>query len=576
MKANSKRKQSNLFLKLVDDWGLLFLLTIAAYLGNFFYFHLFFGADFLFGGIAIWLIVWRYGLFWGTVASLIASFHTFILWDHPYAIIIFTLETIIVSFFGKRYKSNLIILDGIYWLIIGMPLVWIFYRGVMSISNISTLLILLKQPINGLFNSLIASLIIDFIPHIFHKLNFKIHQKTLSLRQVIFNILVSFIFFPALIFMIFNGQEVLKQIESEITHDLIANKVSTVHLVEQWHNNYNFALKEVGIFLEHPQSDFTSELKLLLKTFSDFKSIIFVRQNNSQEISLSFRTFLIVSQKFNPEYSCTIESGTFIDDFLYFKAPISLEGNSTGCVLGKVNANHLRKIIKPVNNEIESQISLLDNHQKLIVSNQSSQNLVNFEQGRRQSINDKIFQWFPKENGLPQMIYWSKSLYFIEDTVNSEIPWRLRVLIPAKNYFYLLQRRYILNFILMLILSLAALVISWFISHILVKPLSNLAKITNDLPKQLFANLDRESYRKTLKSDLLQSPIIEIDALINNFNNMSEILSQKVQEIYQINQTLSDKTIQLLETNRKLESRTILLQETKEAAEVANRTSSNC
>ena len=204
MNANSKRKQSNLFLKLVDDWGLLFLLTIAAYLGNFFYFHLFFGADFLFGGIAIWLIVWRYGLFWGTVASLIASFHTFILWDHPYAIIIFTLETIIVSFFGKRYKSNLIILDGIYWLIIGMPLVWIFYRGVMSISNISTLLILLKQPINGLFNSLIASLIIDFIPHIFHKLNFKIHQKTLSLRQVIFNILVSLLnFFFQIFYFLF-------------------------------------------------------------------------------------------------------------------------------------------------------------------------------------------------------------------------------------------------------------------------------------------------------------------------------------------------------------------------------------
>ena len=549
MKINFKKKKSNLFPQSVDDWRLLLLLTIGAYLGNYFHLHLFFGVHFLFGSIAIWLIVWRYGLPWGILASLIASSQTFFLWGHAYAIIIFTLEITIVSFFWRRQNSNLVILDGLYWLIVGMPLIWIFYRGAMSISNISTLLILLKQPVNGLFNSLIASLIINFIPQFSKNLKFRKSQNSLSLRQTLFNVILAFMFFPALIVMIWNGQEVFKQIETEISNHVIYNIVTITHLVQQWHHTYDIALTETVQDINQSQLDYFQEFKLLLKTFPDFQSIISIQPNNLEEISFSSKGLVIKSQQHSQDYNCEIESGSLIDNLIYFKTPIISEANSSSCFLGKVTSKELNKLIQPVSNITNVQISLLDSHNQIIVSNQSLENPVNFESGTQQSVNGQIYQWFPEEKGLPVMIKWSKSLYWQEDNINSEIPWKLRVLIPAKIYIHTLQKRYIINLALMLGLSFLALIISWLISRGLVTPLSDLAKITNNLPEKLFANLANESNRDKLKLNLHQGSVIELDALINNFNTMSNSLSQKVQEIYQINQTLAQKTTQLTKAN---------------------------
>ena len=49
----------------------LFLLIIAGFMGNYCTVPLFFGADFLVGGIAVLLILYCYGLSWGMFAAVI-------------------------------------------------------------------------------------------------------------------------------------------------------------------------------------------------------------------------------------------------------------------------------------------------------------------------------------------------------------------------------------------------------------------------------------------------------------------------------------------------------------------------
>ncbi|MEB3148537.1 MAG: hypothetical protein VKL60_05885, partial [Sphaerospermopsis sp.] len=149
-----KRKQSLL----------LSLLIIAGYLGNYFKVTLFFGVDFLFGSIAVLLIVALYGNFWGTIAAIISSSYTYILWTHPYAMVIFTCEALFVGLFLRRKNQNILLLDGLYWIVLGMPLVFIFYGGALKVSFIGTLLIFVKQAVNGFFNALICSLLINYLP----------------------------------------------------------------------------------------------------------------------------------------------------------------------------------------------------------------------------------------------------------------------------------------------------------------------------------------------------------------------------------------------------------------------------
>jgi hypothetical protein len=123
----------------------LAVLIAAAYIGNFLSLPLLFGVDFLFGSIAVLVAIHLYGTFWGTLVAIIASWHTFIQWGHPYAMIIFFGEALFVGLLlgrnsipiiGKSVsktdsleRQNLVLLDGIYWVFIGIPLVWLFYGG---------------------------------------------------------------------------------------------------------------------------------------------------------------------------------------------------------------------------------------------------------------------------------------------------------------------------------------------------------------------------------------------------------------------------------------------------------------
>jgi hypothetical protein len=121
---------------------LLLILTVAGFAGNYFNLSLFFGVDFLFGSIAVLVVLALFGVGWGTVAAIIANSYTYFLLNHPYAAIILICEAVFVGLLLRRQRKNLLLLDGIYWLLIGMPLVWLFYGGVLHVDAAQTCLIM--------------------------------------------------------------------------------------------------------------------------------------------------------------------------------------------------------------------------------------------------------------------------------------------------------------------------------------------------------------------------------------------------------------------------------------------------
>jgi hypothetical protein len=124
---------------------LLLFLFAAAIAGNYFRFPLVFGLDFLFGSIAVLVIVHCYALRWGVLASVVSGLYTLLLWHHPYALIIFTVEIVFVGL-ALRRTSNMLLWDGIFWLLIGMPLVWVLYRNLLQTESTQTWLVMFKMP----------------------------------------------------------------------------------------------------------------------------------------------------------------------------------------------------------------------------------------------------------------------------------------------------------------------------------------------------------------------------------------------------------------------------------------------
>ena len=56
----------------------------------------------------------------------------------------------------KQGRSNLLLIDGLYWLTLGSLLIILFYGVIMEMGMQQTLIIILKQGLNGLLNTLIA------------------------------------------------------------------------------------------------------------------------------------------------------------------------------------------------------------------------------------------------------------------------------------------------------------------------------------------------------------------------------------------------------------------------------------
>ena len=137
-------------------------LALLALAGNYFHLPLLFGLDFVFGSIAVMLAVILLGTLPAVVVASVGGLYTLVLWGTPYPMVIFVIEALVVSLVYRRWVHNVVLADLLYWLVMGIPLIWIFYRGIIGMDWEPTAMIALKQGVNALFNTLIASLLVMF------------------------------------------------------------------------------------------------------------------------------------------------------------------------------------------------------------------------------------------------------------------------------------------------------------------------------------------------------------------------------------------------------------------------------
>jgi len=79
-------------------------MVVLGLLGNIFSPTLFFGIDYLFGSVFTMLALRFLGWKVGALTGLIISSYTFYLWGHPYAIVSFFLEALVVGFLVYKTK----------------------------------------------------------------------------------------------------------------------------------------------------------------------------------------------------------------------------------------------------------------------------------------------------------------------------------------------------------------------------------------------------------------------------------------------------------------------------------------
>ncbi|HEY9642423.1 MAG TPA: GAF domain-containing protein [Coleofasciculaceae cyanobacterium] len=535
-----------------DLLGLL-LLVVAGFLGNYFRWTLFFDIDFLFGSIAVWLVVCLYGVRWGTLAACIAGSCTYIIWHHPYTTLTFTLEALFVGWlFHRRQQQNIVLLDAAFWLLIGMPLVWLFYAIVLQAGSTQALMILLKQPVNGIFNALIASLLLTYLP---------IHRwvarppamSTLSLQQTLFNLLVAFVMVPTLILIVLSSQQVMDDIKTTARADLDdAARYLTIE-VHTWYERRLTVIKELAALSMNPSiQDDTLRQKgeFAQRVFPEFKHIHLLDQTGKRLLDIeegmiqSQDTFddtpYVARLQRSPDALLVLarpQPGSAAPSTAMLGMPIVQDGKFVGAVLSELDLSGITDLLKTNVGDRGLSLTLVDQQNTVVTSTHAEwvgqQPFDWRKQGKAEAIGEHTYHWLPTTISPLVMVQWNNSLFVKEVTISPEIPWRLIVQMAATPHVQHIETVHIRNLAILLVMSgcfapLAALVVS----RQLVQPVSQLAAVTTNLPDKLMA---REPI------SWVQSQITEFTLLVQNFRSMAASLQQKFDEIQQANATLEHR-----------------------------------
>ena len=530
---------------------LLLILIPIGYAGNYFSYPFGFGVDFLFGSIATVIVIALYGIWWGTLASLVASSYTIVLWQHPYALIIFVCEALFLGWRVRQRRKNLLTSDMIFWVCVGIPLVLLFYGYILKVGVITTSIIALKQPVNGIFNTLVASLLLSSKP-VYSLANSAPKKSTVYFERILLNLLVAAVLIPALTLMVVNNRTAMKHEQDTLIATLDASAHNLAGDLRRWHQSGLEALRFLAQTSSQSQIIVSGQtqhsLDLAVDSFPLFKEIYIINADRKiiantampEESAVKLLDFSGLRLPRIPQIftvsSPQSDSGLTSPDILQ-TLPIILSDRWLGNIIAELNTGFLERLLATEAHAVPLRSTLMDKNRLLIAStNKELKGQQKYtrpegeiEQIESASSQQNIYHWLPLLEGKPLIARWRESFYAEELTIDEEIPWVLCMEAPAAPYIDYLQLLYIRSLAILLAIALVSILIARFLSRILVKPILRLATFTTNLPYKILRN-ERIS--------IPRSSIIEMNALVDNFETMSGAIEENFLQIKLTNQKL--------------------------------------
>ena len=551
------------------------LFTTLGYLGNYFRLPLFFGVDFLFGSIFVLIATYLYGITMGVMVAAIASIHTYVLWEHPYAAVLFVLEAFWVGIWLNYYQTikmrshSLVLLVLSYWLCLGAPLCFGFYHFILGFESGSLILVLLKQIINGIFNALIANLCINY----FSPLRQWVQKKRVgyynaNIQQMLFHLLLTFMFVPILMIAVLVGYQSLQDIDSKINTKLHSSMETLTVDLKFWHQRHLDVLHELATIgtdqqnLERLQFATTTLGKTtprFLRIYTaDAKGNILTRFSSISDTNIASLSQSVVhteifrqvqttlSIAFGDIYADAIATSPHVD----IAVPIFKNNRFNGLVVAELDIARVKKFLEDKSETLKIETILLDRHKDIIAStapNFLSGKRFELEQGGEiRPFQPEQVQWFPIMKGASLTTRWRKSYYLQQVAIGGGIPWNIVVLFSPVDYIDTLEKLHTYILVLVLAIILPAIVVANALSRRLVKPIAKLIRLSTDLQQ----NLSVESNFAWQSSNLA-----EIDALGDNFQVMAIALRSQFHKIEQTNQNLEiriqERTAELIKSEER-------------------------
>ena len=556
---------------------LLFLaMTAAGLAGNYFNFLLFLNINFLFGSIFSMLALQCFGFAPGILAAAIISGYTYILWGHPYVIIIMTAEAAVVGWLMSRCKMKMVLADMLYWLIIGIPLVYLFFHVVMHSSLATAAVLANKLIVNGIANVLIARLI-------FTGFSLRSHSFRVPFSEIIYNMLAFFVLCPSLMMLAVGSRTDFAETDKYIRSILIQDSRNIEQYLKTWINKREIAVASLATMAASmsPQQ-IQPYLELIAKSDTDFLRIGLLSKDaittayyplsdelGQQNIGKNFadRPFIpTLKQTLKPMPSEVVMGRVGIPKpMVTMLAPVVIDGAYGGYVSGILSLEQIRAYLDVILHYNGTLYTLIDRNRSVIMTNRTDQKVMaRFERGNGtiHPLDAQMSQWepfLPANTSATERS--AKSLYVTEITLGDMATWKVILEQPVAPFQQRLYNTYTGKLSLLFLILIAALLLSEWLSYRLLAALEQLSIMTRDLPEKLLTD-----GRDTV---WFESAITEVNHLIHNFRQMADTLTGQFQDLQQtqnaLEQAYSDVEMQVRDRTSELNAvNTALLTEITE------------
>ena len=536
---------------------LLFLLILGGIAGNYFKVTLLFNVDFLFGSICTLLVVRWFGLGWGLLSALLTGGYTYVLWNHPYALIIILGEATAAGVFYPKRTNNLLIVDALYWLFCGMPLVWVFYHYVMGMAVLDVLMVMFKQGLNGVFNTLVAVLIANGIAVIGSRQIFP-REERLVFRNLVAITLLSFILFPSLAGMIVASRYELAKTEREMSIGLTRSIEGLREVLASWLRENGQAVDALALLAEDSGSLTDDRLRSFLRALRvSYPSFLRLGLCNAQAVSVLVEPpvdsserptigqdysdrpyFQELKRTLDPVVSNTIISR--IDQrthLIVLASPILVQEEMFGYAFAAVNLKQFQAMLEKVTLPLTAEATILDAGGIVVASTQpntiAGHNFNRFSSGTLQEGRYGLMQFIPEVGrNISIMQRWKDSSYV--KTLNLEYPtgWKFILEIPATQVQESLFKANLGGMGMVTVLVFLTAILSHVLSQRMVGSLRALQESTIDLPSRIADGRGAGAWPK--------SAIYEIHELIENVRSITEMLAGMFQELQDTDRAKSE------------------------------------
>jgi len=539
-----------------------------------------FTVAFTFGSIFTTIALATLGPSVGLACALAASSYTWVLWNHPYAMVGLVGEAIWLALWLRAGRRNLVVIDTAYWLFIGAPLVIVLYTFVLDMTSQQVAVIALKQSVNGVFNTLIASLLLtyDLSPARWWRTS---PPPPLSLATIIFHLAAAFLMVPTLGLLLVSNARQMSEIEHTTVETVLSHAHESRRLVRTWLDEHQRATTEladlgleVGLL---PSSALQSRVHEIHELFPDFLFLYLADANGTAvavdppnaadgyaSVGTSFADRPYVEQlrrTHRPVISDALVSrGSQGTPTAAIASPAVHDGALTAFGVGAVNLERMREVLNTYAAGKNVAVTVLDAEQRVVASTQPEHAaLVRLEHTpptRAARVNDTVYlERATDENDVLPIRSWGDAHYVTRLPI-AETPWTLRVeasLAPAQAALYDVT---ITNLAILVGLFLAAVAISQAVSRELSRTPAALCELTHDIPKKVLAG--HEITWPTTR-------IAELSSMVDNFRELTSALGLHIQRIRDNNlsleQRVQERTAELNELTATLAKR--VEQETK-------------